>query len=375
MRILVSRFFPVMQTHPAFVTGGVVGGGRPWGCEALTKCGRHSGDGGRAPKRRRGVTVCTAAEDGKDWGRDAEFMLDAGSVGAAENSEGGKEFDWKEWSRGGEAAEVPMLPFSPEEIFLPGESKHLHIYEARFLALFERSVVRFGKRFAHVLYAADRGALAAHGTVARVESWRRLDVGVLIEVEGVARLRVSALNRATPFWAGACTAVCDGTADVAELREREGAALRAFNDVIRLCVRLGVSAARQYGDGKRGRGKEEVPAAPALASENGLFALNEEAKIAAWEVRMRVATMRAADGERFEWGEYIKDNETAVRRATAVSFAAWNFFPSTAAERQRALEGRDTVARLDAVVAGLEGYAKSLAAKSAVREALEKREL
>lgn len=341
---------------------------RPFPC--LTRSARHSRDASsarsRTAKRRRATVACLSDKNNgsaDDW-RDSEFVLDnsardSDTPAAADRAQN---FDWDAWAAACTPSEVPLLPFTPGEIFLPGESKRLHIYEARFLALFERAVVRYDKRFAHVLYAADRAALAAHGTLARIRHWRRLDVGVLVEIEGVGRLRVSALHRSTPFWAGAVAPVLDADADIGALREREDAALRAFRDVVRLCVRLGASPAREKSTG-------ELPAPPPLAGDNGVFVLSDKAKREAWESRLRSAAARAAGGERFEWERALPD-DVAARRARAVSFAAWDFFPSKPGERQRALEGRDTIARLDSVVAGLLDFGKSLAAKAAVEDAL-----
>lgn len=290
-------------------------------------------------------------------------------------------FDWAEWKQSKEAADVPLLPFAPEEIWLPGESKRLHLYEARFLALFERCVLNYDKRFAHVLFASDRAALAAYGTLARVRHWRRLDVGVLVEIEGVARLRVSALRRASPFWAGSCAFVDDDPVDPDDMERLQGLERRAWGlarTVFQRCVRLEEIPEREKVDTAArtlvdATGKDEVPAAPPIAgNNNGVFMLNDQGKVLAWESRLKMAASRAADGERFDWNtERLDDPDTAVRRAKALSFAGWEFFPSAPGERQKALEGRCTISRLELVNIGLEAHGKRLEAKTALENAFE----
>lgn len=337
----------------------------------------------------------TGGSGGPGDGREPEFVLNSNESDAATSGEGDTEgsekgaigegdeeasvFDWTEWKQSKEASDVPLLPFAPEEIWLPGESKRLHLYEARFLALFERCVLNYDKRFAHVLFASDRAALAAYGTIARVRHWRRLDVGVLVEIEGVARLRVSALKRASPFWSGACAFVDDNpvkTEDMEKVHQLERKAWNTAQKIIRLCVKLDEvpervkvdTAARTLVDAT---GKDQVPAAPPIAgNNNGVFLLNEQAKCLAWESRLKMAASRAADGERFDFNiEKLDDSDKSVRRAKALSFAGWEYFPSSAGERQQALEGRDTIARLELVNIGLEVQAKRLEAKSALENA------
>lgn len=336
----------------------------------------------------------TGGVGGPADGRDPEFVLNSNESDAASSGEGAPEpagkadigegdeeasvFDWAEWKLSKEAADVPLLPFAPEEIWLPGESKRLHLYEARFLALFERCVLNFDKRFAHVLFASDRAALAAYGTLARVRHWRRLDVGVLVEIEGVARLRVSSLRRASPFWAGACAFVDDDPVkpeDMERLHELERKAWNTAKKIIRDCVRLDEipervkvdTAARTLVDAT---GKDQVPAAPPIAGNNGVFMLNEQAKCAAWESRLKLSAARAADGERFDFNtEKLDDADTTVRRAKALSFAAWELFPSSPGERQQCLEGKDTIARLELANIGLEVQSKKLQAQTALQNA------
>ncbi|CAN0490022.1 unnamed protein product, partial [Laminaria digitata] len=54
--------------------------------------------------------------------------------------------EWKATQPGGEGdvREIGFLPFPVEDVMCPGETKALHLYEARFLALFENAIREHG---------------------------------------------------------------------------------------------------------------------------------------------------------------------------------------------------------------------------------------
>ncbi|GJP47024.1 hypothetical protein CLOM_g6256 [Closterium sp. NIES-68] len=54
-------------------------------------------------------------------------------------------------SEEGIVMELPCLPFNPAEVFLPGSSKTLHLYEARYLALLEEVLSRSHGLLGHVV--------------------------------------------------------------------------------------------------------------------------------------------------------------------------------------------------------------------------------
>lgn len=80
-----------------------------------------------------------------------------------------------------------IVPFQPHEVLLPGEEKTLHLFEARYLALFDEVVLNYDQRFGHVLLSQERASLAASGTLVRVSEWERMDIGVKLRVHGVGR--------------------------------------------------------------------------------------------------------------------------------------------------------------------------------------------
>ncbi|XP_024040178.1 uncharacterized protein LOC18040570 isoform X2 [Citrus clementina] len=74
---------------------------------------------------------------------------------------------------------VPLLPFNSNEVLVPSESKILHLYEARYLAL--------------------------------LEEVERLDVGALVSIRGVGRVKIVKFFQADPFLKGEVIPMQDTT--------------------------------------------------------------------------------------------------------------------------------------------------------------------
>ncbi|KAJ0086097.1 hypothetical protein Patl1_07196 [Pistacia atlantica] len=93
--------------------------------------------------------------------------------------------------------ELPLLPFNTNEVLVPSESKILHLYEARYLALLEESLLR-KKLFVHVVLdpiaisesAAEASFAARYGCLVLIENLERLDVGALVTIRGVGRVKI-----------------------------------------------------------------------------------------------------------------------------------------------------------------------------------------
>ncbi|XP_043711594.1 uncharacterized protein LOC122660377 isoform X2 [Telopea speciosissima] len=66
--------------------------------------------------------------------------------------------------------ELPLLPFKLDEVLVPSESKTLHLYEARYLAL--------------------------------LEEVERLDIGALVSIRGIGRVRIVNFLQAEPYLTG-----------------------------------------------------------------------------------------------------------------------------------------------------------------------------
>lgn len=111
------------------------------------------------------------------------------------------------------ASELGVLPFAANEILLPGDERYLHLYEARFLALFEHAT----KSCDHVVVLAfSLGEnLLATATLATIESWERLDVGVGATIRGDARCKLSGLRTDEPYILATVEPIADDRDDEA----------------------------------------------------------------------------------------------------------------------------------------------------------------
>lgn len=136
-------------------------------------------------------------------------------------------------------ARLPLMPFGADEVLVPGQSRYLHLYEARFLALFEYCKSDADNDCVLGFFAGD-DALLRCATRARVDAWERLDVGIGVTVRGVARCAIANVEQAQdrPFLVaelGALEDAADGddaaaAAAVEELAD-EVDALAAKHDI------------------------------------------------------------------------------------------------------------------------------------------------
>ncbi|KAL6318240.1 hypothetical protein AAG906_035749 [Vitis piasezkii] len=119
---------------------------------------------------------------------------------------------------------LPLLPFDINQVLIPSESKTLHLYEARYLALLEEvgGVSWFGglllgalqlawwlvvvkeslfqkkKLFVHFVLdpvivgdsSAGSSFAARYGCLVIIENVERLDVGALVSIRGIGRVKI-----------------------------------------------------------------------------------------------------------------------------------------------------------------------------------------
>lgn len=298
------------------------------------------------------------------------------------------------------------------EVFLPGESKQLHLFEARYLALFEAVVTEHEGRCAHILIDTPRRAMAAVAALLFVREWRRLDVGVFVVVDAVGRLKTTKLlARQAPFITAEFDPVYDeehtDRAEVEALRHLDARFWPAFRRLAALAVALDVDAVRPKvnfaeatitamhrarnskrnatldgdegdenapPDARNNDAGDEMSGSPSTPSPQPLAhalkaTLRSPERL---EQHLKEAALRAVAYEPIDWrddvGE-IEDDEMVVRRAYALSFAGWDFFPSDAQQRQKAIEERSTRARLQEVVDALEMRVQELDVKRSIKKA------
>lgn len=98
--------------------------------------------------------------------------------------------NWTSWETDATKLDrIPALPFPPQEVFLPGETKRLHVFLAKHLSLFDQSSQDFDNHFSHVLIDGHRRTMAAFGTLVVFRYFRLFDVGIHVSVDGVGLLR------------------------------------------------------------------------------------------------------------------------------------------------------------------------------------------
>ncbi|XP_038684090.1 uncharacterized protein LOC119984295 [Tripterygium wilfordii] len=95
-------------------------------------------------------------------------------------------------------------------VLVPSESKILHLYEARYLALLEESLSRTKKLFVHFVLdpiaindTGSEGSFAArYGCLVLVQKVERLDVGALVSIRGIGRVKILKFAQADPYLKG-----------------------------------------------------------------------------------------------------------------------------------------------------------------------------
>ncbi|KAJ4917232.1 ATP-dependent protease La (LON) domain protein [Raphanus sativus] len=106
--------------------------------------------------------------------------------------------------------DLPLLPFSMSEVLVPTESKTLHLYEARYLALLEESMKRKKNMFVHFILdpisiseeATEASFAARYGCLVLIENVERLDIGALVSIRGAGRVKISRILGADPYLSG-----------------------------------------------------------------------------------------------------------------------------------------------------------------------------
>ncbi|XP_021287994.1 uncharacterized protein LOC110419317 isoform X2 [Herrania umbratica] len=105
--------------------------------------------------------------------------------------------------------ELPLLPFNMNEVLVPSESKTLHLYEARYLALLEESLLR-KKLFVHFVLdpiaignsGGEASFAARYGCLVLIENIEQLDVGALVFIRGIGRVKIIKFLQADPYLKG-----------------------------------------------------------------------------------------------------------------------------------------------------------------------------
>ncbi|XP_026454870.1 uncharacterized protein LOC113356077 [Papaver somniferum] len=118
-------------------------------------------------------------------------------------------------------SEFPLLPFGADEVLVPTESKTLHLYEARFLALLEESLISKNKLFVHFVLdpiissatVSGTSFAARYGCLVLIENVERLEIGALVSIRGIGRVKIVNFNQADPYLKGVVIPLQDNVPD------------------------------------------------------------------------------------------------------------------------------------------------------------------
>ncbi|KAL3353900.1 hypothetical protein AABB24_018533 [Solanum stoloniferum] len=96
------------------------------------------------------------------------------------------------------SSELPLLPFPIDQVLVPSETKTLHLYEARYLALLEESLFKKNKFFVHFVLdpiaindtSGEASFAARYGCLVAIEKVEQLEIGALVSIRGIGRIKI-----------------------------------------------------------------------------------------------------------------------------------------------------------------------------------------
>ena len=237
---------------------------------------------------------------------------------------------------------LPLMPFGSDEVLIPGQSRYLHLYEARFLALFDHATKECGDDVVLGFFAGDN-ALLRCATRARVDRWERLDVGVGVTLRGVSRCSIAGVDQTEdhPFLLCALEDLADAPGGGGG--EAAAAEIRALADEVdALAARHDIDA---------GRSKEIAVDPRAMVDEADV---GDVARSGSLGDRVAALSADARAGDATD--------------AELLSFLALEGAPPDL--KLRMLASTSRAERLDAAKAELERQKAELAAKASLKSAL-----
>ncbi|XP_071925413.1 uncharacterized protein [Coffea arabica] len=113
--------------------------------------------------------------------------------------------------------ELPLLPFPKDQVLVPSEAKKLHLHEAGYLALLEESLFQNKSLFVHFVLdpiavnetLREASFAARYGCLVSIEKVEQLDVGALVFIRGIGRVKIVKFAQEEPFLRGAVVPVKD----------------------------------------------------------------------------------------------------------------------------------------------------------------------
>ncbi|CAM9892332.1 unnamed protein product, partial [Hapterophycus canaliculatus] len=147
----------------------------------------------------------------------------------------------REWKEGqpGDLREIGFLPFPVDDVMCPGETKALHLYEARFLSLFENAIKHHGGCVGAAIFVDD-GVLVRVGQLCDIVAWEREEVGVSVALRCIGRCEINDVTNVDPYICATVREVRDvvGVDDPDEEGERNAVVSSDVFSLHRQCVEL-----------------------------------------------------------------------------------------------------------------------------------------
>ncbi|CAM9393335.1 unnamed protein product, partial [Scytosiphon promiscuus] len=147
----------------------------------------------------------------------------------------------REWKEGqpGDLREIGFLPFPVDDVMCPGETKALHLYEARFLSLFENAIKHHGGCVGAAIFV-DEGVLVRVGQLCDIVAWEREEVGVSVALRCIGRCEINDVTSVDPYICATVREVRDvvGVDDPDEEGERNNVVSSDVFSLHRQCVEL-----------------------------------------------------------------------------------------------------------------------------------------
>jgi hypothetical protein len=269
---------------------------------------------------------------------------------------------------------LASFPFPITELLLPGETKELHLYEARFLSLLKQALGDGG--LAAQLVFADQGLLSL-GSLLAIESCEQREVGCNVVVRAVGRLKVVDVHGTEPF----VTALYAPVNDLAHttalqrsyLRNQTGQVM-ALHEECRQArdklMRRGPRALQELDEGESP--SERVTWGHELLRPESGFGRSLDSQLR--EATAAIERTRAKDDGRADagagggWDVLPRAAEADDLEFSLVSLLACACFPVKA--RFAAFSENDSAVRMDMSLDLLREQRAMLAAKNALADAL-----
>jgi hypothetical protein len=286
--------------------------------------------------------------------------------------------------------ELGCLPFPPEELPMVGEGKKIHLYESRFLSLFEHAIKVHDSKcvcLGMVSQATSDKSIytdvVAVASLVHIEAWRRQDVGVEATLRCIGRVQVlgqvpgaSIPQESTgsvddeeppppeqkPFLSLLFEPYNDLPVRESDLRDLEGLASEIEN-LHSQCTKIasGLGLVDEHEGDQEDQGGDLMWGHEEFQEKWDSRTLEQQVN----EKLGRLKNLVAVDQDEEERPLLWSSTSEAEERLQLLGFCACFTIP----ERLRALQIDDTEARLRDSKSQLELRLKTLAAKSALKNA------